>query len=124
MLVVAAVLAGLLVLVGVGRWEGRRHERDEVRRIAAVRAAIGPLGSPMPERFRVFATFACLIYPRAGNPYALEICVDKDGRVIESYDRRGGETRIASVRERPAASTVRVDPGEVERILRRLGAFS
>jgi len=41
---------------------------------------------------------------------------------VEAIDRRSGTPRIASLREDPGAATVRVDRGEVDRLLRAFGA--
>jgi hypothetical protein len=120
----AIVLAALLVLGGlvlVGRSEGRRHARDQNRGIAQIRALVGPLDSPSLDRYRLLPYFSCLLYERRGNPFALELCIDADGRVVEAIDRRNRRTpRIYSLREAPSAATVRVDRAEVDRLLRHL----
>ena len=120
----AVVLAALLALGGlvlVGRSEGRRHAREENRGIAQIRALVGPLDAPALDRYRLLPFFSCLLYRRGGNPFALELCVDAEGRVVEAIDRRNRRTpRIYSLREDPSAATVRVDRAEVDRLLRHL----
>ena len=120
----AIVLAVLLVLGGlvlVGRSEGRRHAREENRGIAQIRALVGPLDSPSLDRYRLLPYFSCLLYKRQDNPFALELCIDAEGRVVEAIDRRDTrKPRIYSLREDRAAATVRVDRAEVDRLLRRL----
>jgi hypothetical protein len=119
--IVVAVLVVLGVLVLVGRSEGRRHAREENRGIAGIRALVGPLDSPSLDRYRLLPAFSCLLYERHANPFALELCVDADGRVVEAIDRRNRrKPRIYSLREDPSAATVRVDRAEVDRLLRRL----
>ena len=117
---VAIVLLGLLVVVG--RWEGRRHADKQNAKILRIREAVGRLDRPRPTGFRILNPFSCLTYGRDGNKYALELCVDGAGRVVEAIDRRSGTPRIASLREDPGAATVRVDRAEVDRLLGSFGA--
>ena len=118
--VVAVVALGLLVVVG--RWEGQRHADRQNAKILRIREAVGRLDRPHPTGFRILNPFTCLTYRRGANKYALELCVDGAGRVVEAIDRRSGTPRIASLREDPGAATVRVDRGEVDRLLRAFGA--
>jgi hypothetical protein len=122
----AAAVALLGGLVAVGRWEARRHARDENGRIARIRAVVGELDRPRPDAFRVNVGFGfdCLLWRRRGNPYALELCFTRDGKVVEAIDRRYGDPRIASLREDPGRATTRVDPDLARRLLRALGAQS
>jgi hypothetical protein len=114
-------IAVLALLVVVGRWEGRRHADKENAKILRIREAVGSLDRPRPTGFRILNPFTCLTYGRDGNKYALELCVDRTGRVVEAIDRRGGTPRIATLREDPGAATVRVDRGEVDRLLKSFG---
>jgi len=121
--VVAAALIALGALVLVGRSEGRRHAREENRGIAEIRALVGPLDSPSVDRYRLLTDFSCLLYGRHGNAFALELCIDAQGRVVEAIDRRARRhPRIFSIREDHSAATVRVDRAEVDRLIRRLEA--
>ena len=120
--VVAGAIAVLVVLVVVGRHEGSRHARQENRKIAEIRRLVGPLDQPSLDAFRLLPQFSCLLYKRHGNRFALELCVDGQGRVVEAIDRQGRTPRIASLREAPQDATVRVDRAEVDRLLRKLGA--
>ncbi len=120
--VVAVAIASLALLVVVGRWEGRRHAHKENVKILRIREAVGRLDRPRPTGFRILNPFTCLTYGRGANKYALELCIDGAGRVVEAIDRRSGTPRIASLREDPGAATVRVDRGEVDRLLRSFGA--
>ena len=119
--VVAVAIAALGLLVVVGRWEGRRHADSENTKILHIREAVGRLDRPRPTGFRILNPFTCLTYGRDANKYALELCVDGAGRVVEAIDRRSGTPRIASLREDPGAATVRVDRREVDRLLRSFG---
>jgi hypothetical protein len=119
--VVAAALIALGALVLVGRSEGRRHAREENRGIAQIRALVGPLDSPSVDRYRLLNDFSCLLYGRNGNAFALELCIDAQGRVVEAIDRRDRRhPRIFSIREDHSAATVRVDRAEVDRLIRKL----
>jgi hypothetical protein len=118
---VAAVLV-LAALVVVGRVEGRRQARSQVHGMERVRALIGPLDAPSLSGYRVMPGFDCLVYRRGSNPYALELCADPQGRVVETIDRRRVDRKIHSLRYDPPASTLRVDRGVVDRLLRRMGA--
>ena len=120
----AAAVVVLVLLVLVGRWEGRRHADRENRGIERIRRLVGPLDSPPPDMFRLLPKFSCLLWRRGANALALELCFDRDGRVVEAIDRRSGTPRISSLREDPSAATVRVDRARVDRLLRKLGALS
>jgi hypothetical protein len=117
-------LAVLAVLVPIGRYEARRHAHSEMKGLRHVQALVGSLDSSRLDAYRVMGTFNCLLYRRGSDPFALELCFDLQGRLIEGIDRRSGSPRIWSLREDPKASTIRVDPNEVARLLRRMGAPS
>ena len=122
----AALAAGVVlvavVLVVIGRWEGRSEARREMNGFRIVQRLIGPLDSPTLSGFRVFPAFDCLTYRRGTNEFALELCVDGAGRVVEAIDRRSFDRRIWSLRFDPTASTVRVNRAQVDRLLRKMGA--
>ncbi len=116
----AAGLVGALVLVGIGRLERSHHADRQNAGIAQVRDDVGKLDNPSLSGFRFLARFQCLTYARGSNRFALELCVDRAGRVIEAIDRRSGETEFWSLREDPELATVRVDRAEVERLIVRM----
>jgi hypothetical protein len=121
---VLAALAALAALVLVGRWEGRRHARSEVAAMRRTFDAVGRLDSQSLDAFRIDVDFKfdCLLYRRGANRFALELCFDRTGRLAEAIDRRHAKLKIASLREDPAASTIRVPRSEVVRLLKQLGA--
>jgi hypothetical protein len=123
-LVTGVAAAGLLLaaLVLLGRWEGERRVESESRDMEETRMVIGPLDSPTLAGYRVLSDLDCLVYRRGDNPFALELCVDGDGRVVETIDRRRFERRIGSLTDDPGASRVRVDRAVVDELLRRMGA--
>jgi hypothetical protein len=119
----AVVVVLLLALIPLGRWENRRHVDRELAGIRSVLAAIGPLDTAKPDAYRKnvwVPPIDCLLYRRGSNPYALEICFDGAGRVVEGYDRRGTSPKIWSIKEEPAKSTIHVDRARLEAELARL----
>ena len=121
-LVAVGIFLVAALLVGVGRWEARHEADREMRGFRVVERLIGSLDSPTLSGFRVFSAFDCLTYRRGRNVFALELCVDPTGRVVEAIDRRSYDRRIWSLRFDPSASTVRVSRVEVDRLLRKMGA--
>jgi hypothetical protein len=115
---VGAILLGA-VLVLVARWERARHADEANDGIERVYAAVGSLDAANLEGFRMLEDFQCLIYRARGRVFGLELCVDRQGRVVEAFDRRG-ETRIWSLREDPELTRVRVDRGAFERVIEEM----
>lgn len=116
----AVVVAFAVALVAVGRWEGSREASREMRGFRIVQRLIGPLDSPSLSGYRVLPGFDCLTYRRGSNVFALELCVDSRGSVVEAIDRRRYDRRVWSLRFDPSASTDRVDRAEVDRLLRKM----
>jgi hypothetical protein len=116
-----AALAVAALLVAIGRWERGRRADDQIAGMRRVLAAVGPLDSKSLSAFRYLTNFQCLLYERNGNPVALELCVDAQGRLVEAIDRRSGEPKISSLRDDPTRSTIRLDRAEVDRLLMREG---
>jgi hypothetical protein len=117
---VALAAVALGVLVPVGRWERSRAARDEMAGMRRTLALVGPLASPSLSGYRVLPGFDCLTYRRGPDPFALELCVDSSGRLVETIDRRTATRHIASLRADPTHSTIRVDRAEVDRLLRKM----
>jgi len=119
----AVVLAAAAALVVVARWE-RSHWIDQQNEtIASIRAAVGPLDGPTLAGYRETPQFRCLSWRRGPRPYALELCFDPSGRVIEALDRRAEPKLVyGSLRSEPAAATTRLDPRLASRLLARLEA--
>jgi hypothetical protein len=117
---VVVLLLGLLVVAG--RWERSRWVTSQVDGMKRVRAAIGPLDSSSLAGYRVLPGFDCLVYQRGKNPYALELCFDGTGRVVQAIDRRRARVYY-SLQAEPTASTFHVDRATVEGLLRKMGAL-
>jgi len=121
---IALLLAGLLlVAVGLallGRWEGDRAVRGELREMRRVLDLVGPtLTARAPSAYRPAETFACLAYRTSKEePYGLELCFDAEGRLVETIDRRGSGIRVSSLREEPETSGIRVGVDTVLSALR------
>jgi hypothetical protein len=118
----AIAIVAAVALVAVGRFERLHQVRREADGFRVVQRLIGPLDSPSLSGFRVLPGFDCLTYRRGANVFALELCVDRTGRVVEAIDRRSFDRRIWSLKFDPSASTVHVDRAEVDRLLRKMGA--
>jgi hypothetical protein len=120
--IVLVAAAGLALVVAIGRWERGNHADRQNEGMREVVADVGSLDSPRLSAFRYLAGFQCLLYRSGSNPLALEVCVDRNGRVIEAIDRRaGGDPKIWSLREDPDRTSVRVDRATVDRLLIRMG---
>jgi len=117
-----AALAVLALLVGAGRWERSREIRHQAAGMRKVEKLVGPLDNRTLSGYRVLPAFDCLVYRRGGNPFALELCVDRAGRLVEAIDRRTVDRKIWSLAFEPASSPVRVDRAVVDRLLARMGA--
>ena len=115
------IVAALLV-VGVGRLEAQRQADAQERGMRHVETLVGPLAAASLSGYRRLPDFDCLTYRRVANAFALELCMDASGRVVEAIDRRTTHRRIWSLRFRPSESDVRVDEAQVHRLLRKMGA--
>ena len=121
-LLVLGVVVVLALLVAAGRWERSRWIDSQVRGMKRVQAAIGPLDSGSLDGYRVLPAFDCLVYRRGRNPYALELCTDASGRVVQAIDRRRARVYY-TLQAEPSASPYRVDEATVKRLLAKMGAF-
>jgi hypothetical protein len=120
-LVAVAAVAIAVVLVVVGRWERSHRAHVQNAGMRRVLGEVGPLDNPTLHDFRFLSSFQCLLYTRGKNPFALEICADPQGRVVETIDRRGNGPKIWSLRDDPTRSTVRIDRREFDKLLVELG---
>ena len=97
----AAVLVAAAALVVVGRWERGQRADEENAGMRTVVAEVGPIDSPSLRGFRILASFDCLVYRRGRVPYALELCIDDEGRLVEAIDRRSGRAADLEPPRRP-----------------------
>jgi hypothetical protein len=59
----------------------------------------------------------CLAYEVKPLTYALQLCVDAHGRLVETVDRLAGKPVYASLTWQPSLASVRFRPGEVEALI-------
>lgn len=120
-LAIAAVTSvGLAALVVVGRHERTHEYARQLARIEAVRRLVGDsIDSPKLNAFRADPGFLCLFYASGKRFFALELCYDPQGRLIESVDRRGVVPVYGSIAYRPELAPVTVPPGELRQVLIR-----
>ena len=117
----AAVLT-LLLLIFIGRHERSTWQTKQNRGIAAVRRAVG-VKLTDPEAFRTSPQFACLLYPRGGHSYGLELCFAPSGAIVEAIERTPGlNPKIWTLRSEPGSTTVHENPVLVAHLLDRMGA--
>lgn len=118
-LALGAVL-GVVALALIGNWERGSRADDQSEGMRRVLELVGPLDSPELRGFRIMVNFQCLVYERGRNDFALEVCVDAGGRVVEAIDRRDGTPEIWSLRDDRESSEVTVDRALVNDLLRRM----
>jgi hypothetical protein len=121
--IVALVVVGVLVgLVLIGRSERSSWAREQVRGQERVVRLVGPLDQRSLIGFRTLPQFDCLVYRRGAELLALELCVDKGGKLVEAIDRRGSERHYYDLESDPGAATIQLDRGEIDRLLKKMGA--
>jgi hypothetical protein len=118
--VVLIAVVVLVALIPIGAWERERRADEESAGMRSVLEEVGSLDSQDLRGFRIFANFDCLVYERGRDDFALELCVDDHGRVVEAIDRRDGTPEVWSLRDDPSKSEIVVDRREVNRLLRRM----
>jgi hypothetical protein len=120
------LIAGLAVLVLAGaliplaRWEGTRQADAQRHGLVRVIAAVGPLGGSTLNGERPSPTYTCLSYKRGARPFALEICFDRRGHLVEASDRRGVVPQVYSLVLDPDAPTVVVPPSRIRALAERV----
>jgi hypothetical protein len=114
----ALVSASLVVL---GRWEERTAVDEQ---LAGMRTAFteagGRIDSPQLTAYRL-GDPDCLFYEVAKEPFAIELCFDKQGRLIEAADwLRPGGPRYWSLAKMPEQATIRADRRRLDELLQTL----
>lgn len=120
----SALVTAALLLIPVGRWQAQRGRAADQHRIEAIATLAGPLGGRRLTAYRL-ATFNCLLYRVQKNPFALELCFDPHGRLVEAIDRRhyGYDPVIGSVRYDPGAAPITVPPARLLKLLHKSGGL-
>jgi hypothetical protein len=110
-----------IVIVVVGREERTSERRHDLDGIALVRSLVGRrIGSAV--NYRVSSNLYCLLYSARRRVFALELCVDGQGRIVEAVDRRGTLPTFYSVAAEPTAANERLDLHLVSRLIAKLSA--
>jgi hypothetical protein len=111
------VLLTVAVLVVVGRWEQRRAARTEMAGMRSVLAAVG--GDPVSRSLSGyrFGPPDCLAYHDRVIAFALQLCFDSQGRLIEAVDRRPEQPLYYSLEYKPSLSTIRFPRTEIDQLL-------
>jgi hypothetical protein len=117
------VVLGLIAaacMVAVGRWETRHFEHSETRRMDALYQA---QEGRRPTSYRLAAPIDCLGYAHRRDPFAVELCFDAMGRLVEAVDRRGQSSKLWSVTFVPSAAPVTVPPSRLLQLFHQMGAL-
>jgi hypothetical protein len=117
-LVALVLLAG--ALVAIGRFERRHSTATALDGIDRMRALVD---TSRPDAYRLTPTLACLLYGSNGHLFALELCYDLNGGLVEAIDRRGREPKFWDVTYEPDAARSRVSPERLAATLRGMNAF-
>lgn len=122
MRVAVVTVACALAVVALGRWERERAvDQERAALLEAFQAVGGHVASRDISAYRLGVGLPdCLVYASGRNPYAISLCFDKRGRLVESVDRRGAEPRYASLVRMPERAPVVVPPVALEALLTRL----
>jgi hypothetical protein len=125
-----AALAALILGVGavacipVGRWQAQRATAAERQRIEHIAAMVGPIGTRPPTAYRL-AIYDCLLYPVGPDAYALELCFDSHGRLVEAIDRAriGYQPKVGTLRYDPTQAPIVVPPARLLSVFHGAGAL-
>lgn len=90
----------------------------------ALLAAVGDLSQPGPTSFRAEPNLDCLLYGMDADPFAIQLCFDARGNLVEAVDRRAAPARYWSVVTPPGEPRTRVDRKVVDRLIWVLGGDS
>ena len=115
-----AALGGVVAVAVIGNYERSSRAEEQSDGMRMVLEEVGSLDSPNLRGFRIFVHFQCLVYERGRNDFALELCIDDAGRVVEAIDRRDGAPEIWSLRDDRTRSDVVVDRAAVNELLRTM----
>jgi hypothetical protein len=119
-----AVVALAAVLIAAGRYENARASSSQVDGMKHVLALVGPHWATKASAYRLAHGFDCLLYKVGPDPYALELCFDQTGRIVEAVDRRDNTSpTFWTLQFDPAESTLRMNPAIVTAAFVKAGAI-
>ena len=116
---IAVGVALLALLAGIGRWERARWLDSQRAGIASVLRTIDGrfLHSSLSDLYddregRV----SCLRYAAGNDPYAMQVCFDPRGRLVETYDERSGRVVISDLHVEPKATGLGIEIARLKEI--------
>ena len=119
-----------LLLVPVGRWEHHRADAVTLSHMRALRTFAGPELERHLSGYRLSFTFDCLLYSTLSNraapdslTFAVELCFDPNGRLVEAIDRRPAQVLFYSFLLQPNAPVLRVRLPTLIRAFHAAGAL-
>ena len=122
--VVVAILSLVVAaaLVAGGRWERSQAADSQNAKMHSVYEAVG--GSLTGRRITGYryGDPNCLAYEEPPVVFALQLCFDAQGRLVETVDRRYGKPRYASLMWQPSLATFRVPPRRVLALMKQASA--
>jgi hypothetical protein len=118
-LIPVCVIVMAVVLVVVGRSERSSEQRHNLDGIAFIRSLVGTRVAT-PDDYRVSPDLYCLLYDSRGRVFALELCADQHGRLVEAVDRRGSVPVFYSVTSEPGVARDSISLGLVSREITKL----
>jgi hypothetical protein len=110
-----------IVIVVVGREERASERRHNLDGIALVRSLVGKRIAAA-DNYRVSPDLYCLLYSARRRVFALELCSDRFGRIVEAVDRRGTLPTFYSITAEPEIANERIDLRLVSRLIAKLSA--
>ncbi|HEX4521409.1 MAG TPA: hypothetical protein VH063_17685 [Gaiellaceae bacterium] len=122
--IVVALVVAIAAVAGLGRYESASASRAQVDGMKRVLATIGPRWSTAETSYRLTPGFDCLLYRAGEDPYALELCFDQEGRVVEAIDRRGSTPKFFTLQYDPGAATLTMPRPKVLAAFAAAGAIS
>jgi hypothetical protein len=119
--IATSLIAGALATLG--SVEGDHAADRQIRGMGAVSKEVDSAPAP-PSAFRLTPTLYCLLYRRGANPFALELCYDRTGRLEQAIDRRNFVSpTFWDLEYDPARAHHEISPQTLAEELRRMGAF-
>lgn len=110
--------------IPLGRWQAHRALAAEQVKIERIASLVAPVGSRPATAYRL-AVYDCLLYPVGHDPYAIELCFDQRGGLVEAIDRRqlGFPPEVGTVRYEASGAPVVIPPTRLLRLFHAAGAL-
>ena len=122
LVVTLAAAVALAALAAVGRAERARWIDEEREGITAVVEGIGGrfISRTISDTFDDYwrPGVSCVRYAEGADPYAMQLCFDPRGRLIEAYDERSGGVVIYDLHVEPVESGYQIPLRDIKSIKR------